>query len=113
MSDFNPGPTDVLRNSNVETFDFQGLVDAFDQARAANPNLNAWGVTDALLDAHLADSDSAALGGDLAYVYGTRGNLTGFGVSAAEETMSSSQFGAAPQALNPWPTLNTGTAQIR
>jgi len=45
MSDFNPGSADVLRNSNVENFDFQQLVSAFDQAQAANPSLNAWGVT--------------------------------------------------------------------
>jgi hypothetical protein len=113
MSDFNPGSTDVLRNSNVENFDFQSLVSAFNQAQAANPTLTAWGITDSLLSAHLASSDTAALGGDLAYAYGTNGNLTGFGVSAAESTLSSSQFAAAPQTLNPWPTLNTGTAQIR
>lgn len=40
-----------MRNSNVENFDFQTLVNAFDQAQAANPGLNAWGATNALLDA--------------------------------------------------------------
>ena len=113
MSDFAPGSTNVLSNSNVENFDFQSLVSAFNQAQAANPGLTAWGVTDSLLSAHLASNDTAALGGDLAYAYGTSGNLTGFGVSAAESTLSSSQFAAAPQTLNPWPTLNTGTVQIR
>jgi len=113
MSDFAPGSTNVLSNSNVENFDFQSLVSAFDQAQAANPTLTAWGITDSLLSAHLASSDTAALGGDLAYAYGTSGNLTGFGVSAAESTLSSSQFATAPQTLNPWPTLNTGTAQIK
>ena len=113
MFDFNPGSTDVLRNSHVENFDFHSMVSAFDQAQATNPTLTAWGLTDSLLNAHLASSDTAALGGDLAYAYGTSGNLTGFGVSAAESTLSSSQFATAPQTLNPWPTLNTGTVQIK
>ena len=113
MSDFNPGSTDVLRNSNVENFDFQMIVNAFDQAQIVNPGLSAWGVTNSLLDAHLASNDSAALGGDLAYTYGTHGNLTGLGVVAAQGTLSNTQFASAPQTLNPWPSLNTGTVQIQ
>jgi Ca2+-binding RTX toxin-like protein/GH24 family phage-related lysozyme (muramidase)/pantothenate kinase len=113
MTDFNPGSIDTLRNTNVENFDFQKLVGAFDQALAANPGITAWGVTNSLLDAHLASSGTAALGGDLAFEYGMRGNLSGFSVGAAQNTLSSSQFATAPQTLNPWPTLNTGTAQIR
>jgi hypothetical protein len=113
MSDFNHGSADVLRNSNVETFDFQQMVTAFDQARAANPGITMWGLTNALLTAHLSSSDTAALGGDLAYVYGSQGSLSGMNVSAAESTLSNSQFAAAAQTLNPWPTLNTGTVQIR
>ena len=113
MSDFNPGSTDILRNSNVEGFDFQRLVSAFDQAQAANPNANPWNVTNALLDAHLSSSDTAAVGGDLANVYGIRGSLSGFGIEAGETQLSSSQFASAPQTLSPWPVLKTGTAQIR
>jgi Ca2+-binding RTX toxin-like protein len=112
MTDFAPGSTDVLRNSNVETFDFQGLVNAFNQAQAADPTLSTWSVTNALLNAHLTSSDTAALGGDLAYTYGARGSLTGFSVATAQSELSRSQFATAPQALNPWPTLNTGTAQL-
>jgi trimeric autotransporter adhesin len=99
MSDYAPGSGDVLRNAAVETFNFQTLVGEFDQAQAANPALTSWGLTNALLDAHLAGSDSAALGGDLAYDYGVQGNLTGFSVAAAESTLSNAQFGTAPQAL--------------
>jgi Ca2+-binding RTX toxin-like protein len=113
MGDYAPGSTDVLRNSQVEEFDFQKLVAAFDTALAATPTLSAWGVTNALLDAHLAGSDTAALGGDLAFSYGTNGNLTGMGVSAAENTLNNSQFAAAPQTLNPWATLNTGVVVMK
>ena len=113
MSDFNRGSSDILRNSNVETFNFQQMVNAFDQARVVNPRITMWGMTDALLNAHLTSSDTAALGGDLAYVYGSQGSLTGMSVTAAQSTLSNGQFATAPQALNLWPTLNTGTAQIR
>jgi hypothetical protein len=113
MSDYAPGSTDVLRNSKVEEFDFQKIVTAFDLANAATPTLSTWSVTNALLDAHLAGSDTAALGGDLAYTYGTNGSLTGMGVSAAENTLNSSQFATAPQTISPWATLNTGVVQIK
>jgi len=101
MSDYAPGSGNVLSNAKVETFDFQRLVSEFNQAQAANPGMNAWSLTSALLDAHLAGSNTAALGGDLAYDYGLNGNLTGFGVAAAESTLSNSQFGAAPQSISP------------
>jgi RTX calcium-binding nonapeptide repeat (4 copies) len=113
MSDFNPGSADILRNSNVENFDFQNLVAQFDNALAANPGITSWGVTDALLTAHLSGSDTTALGGDLAYTYGTNGSLTGMSVVAAESTLGSNQFGSSQQTLTPWPELNTGTAQIK
>jgi Ca2+-binding RTX toxin-like protein len=113
MTDFNPGSTDALRNSNVENFDFQALVAAFDQAQIANPNGNPWSVTNDLLTAHLSSSDTAALGGDLAYIYGSQGSLTGMNVTAAQSTLSNGQFASNAQTLNPWPTLNTGAVQIR
>ena len=113
MADFNPGSSDVLRNSKIETFDFQSVVSAFDQASANNPGLSAWSITNTLLDAHLASSDTAALGGDLAYGYGANGSLSGVGVAAAQSTLSGSQFATAPQTLNAWPALNGGAAQIK
>jgi hypothetical protein len=103
----------VSTKFNVETFDFQQMVTAFDQARAATPGITTWGLTNALLTAHLSSSDTAALGGDLAYVYGNQGSLSGMNVAAAQNTLSNSQFAAVPQTLNPWPTHNTGTMQIR
>ena len=112
-SDYAPGSADVLRNQQVEEFNFQALVNAFDQAMAANPKLNAWSLTNDLLNAHLAGGDGAALGGDLAYRYGTQGSLAGMSVAAAATTLSDSQFGLAPQALQAGSALNTGTAQLR
>ena len=113
MSDYAPGSSNTLSNNQVEDFDFQSLVAAFDQAQAANPSASPWSVTDALLSAHLSGSDTAALGGDLAFSYATRGNLTGFGTTAAEGVVSNTQFAASPQSINPWSTLSTGVAHIR
>ena len=69
MADFNPASTDPLVNRKVQSFDFQGIYGAFEAARAANPALTSWALTNALLDFHLSGSDTEALGGDLAYQY--------------------------------------------
>ena len=113
MSDFAPGSTNILSNSNVEEFNFQTIVSEFNTALAATPGLTSWTVSNALLDAHLSSSNTAALGGDLTYTYGTNGNLTGMGVAAAQSTLSSAQFATAPQTLNPWSTLSVGTVHLR
>jgi hypothetical protein len=113
MSDYAPGSADVLRNAQVENFDFHQIVSAFDQARAGNSGISSWDVTNTLLTAHLASSDSAALGGDLAYEYGARGNLTGMGIASAQTVLSESNFGAAAQTLHPWSGLNAGITQMK
>jgi hypothetical protein len=96
----------------VETFDFTALVQAFDSARAADANLTRWQMMDKLLDAHLAASDSEALGGDLAYQYGITGSLAGIGFDAAAGVLSSSQFATAPQALQPAASLQQGVHRL-
>jgi len=50
-----------------------------------------------LLTAQLSGSDTESLGGDLAYRYGTTGNLAQVGLSAAQSILDAG--GAAPQAL--------------
>ena len=70
-SDYNAAG-DALHNKKIEQFDFSGLTNAYDQARAANSALNAWAISGALLNFHLAGSDTAAIGGDLAYQYARR-----------------------------------------
>jgi len=98
--DYNPWSSNTLYNKKVETFDFGKLVAQFDQARAANPSLTSWNVMNGLLSAHLSGSDTAALGGDLAYQYGMNGDLSGMGVAAAQNTLKGTNFGAQAQTLN-------------
>jgi len=97
MTGFTLGGTDALRNNKVENFNFANLVAAFDAAGAtAN-----WQLTDARLTAHLqAGSDTAAIGGDLAYQYGKNSNLTGMGLLNAQSVISASNFGQTAQTLN-------------
>ncbi len=96
----------------IESFDFAALVAQFDQARAADSRLSRWSVMNGLLDAHLGSSDTAALGGDLAYHYGRSGALEGMGLGAAQEVLQDPQFGIASQAVHQWSQLNTGAVRL-
>ena len=112
MADFDAGGADPLRDNRVETFDFTGLAGAFDAARAANPGLTNWAITNALTQFHLSGSDTAALGRDLAYQYGRNGTLAGIGVNAAQEVLGDAQFGAHAQALRPLAGLQEGAVRL-
>jgi hypothetical protein len=96
----------------VEQFDFQALVAAYDAARTADPLLDRWTLMNALLDAHLAGSDDAALGGDLAYQYGLNGSLAGIATNAAHDVLGSAQFGTQAQQLRPLATIQEGLVKL-
>ena len=64
-----------LLNQEIETFDFKKLVGAFDTARSRNPGLSKWALTNGLASFDLGGSNNEALGGELAYTYGTAGSL--------------------------------------
>ncbi|MDD5366144.1 MAG: calcium-binding protein [Gallionellaceae bacterium] len=98
-ADYSPGSGNALYDNKVEQFDFAGMVAQFDQARAANMFLSNWALTNALTSFHLGGSNTAALGGDLAYWYGKNGNLTGMNVSAAQDVINAAGFGSANQNL--------------
>lgn len=110
--DFNPTGGDVLRDNKIEAFNFQGLADRFDQAVAANSGLTSWALTQALSDFHLAGSDTAALGGDLAYQYGNNGNLSNVGLTAAQSILSDPAFGSSAQTLKPLAGLQEGALRL-
>jgi len=112
IADFDVGGGDPLRDQKVENFNFAGLAGAFDAARTANPGLTSWALTSALLDFQLAGSDSAALGGDLAYQYGKNGTLAGIGLTAAQQVIGDANFGSQAQTLTPIASLQTGSARL-
>lgn len=103
---------DPLYNRKVQTFDFRGLVNAFSQAQAETPGLTSWQVTNALLQFHLAATDDAALGGDLAYRYGRSGTLAGVSIQAAQEVVGAPGFGSEAQQLLPFSGLQEGLVKL-
>jgi len=112
MKSYDPNSSNPLLNKRVNDFDFTALVSQFDQARAANPNLDQWSMMNSLLDAHLTGSDTEALGGDLAYQYGHAGTVSGIGLTAAQDVLNSPQFGTQAQTLHPLETLQEGTVKL-
>ncbi|WP_240481673.1 putative Ig domain-containing protein [Dechloromonas denitrificans] len=112
MADFAAGGADPLKDQKVENFNFAGLAGAFDAARAANGSLTNWALTNALTSFQLAGSDTAALGGDLAYQYGKNGTLAGIGVTPALATLSDANLGTAAQTLTPLSGLQTGSVRL-
>jgi Ca2+-binding RTX toxin-like protein len=109
---FDAGGRDPLLDQKVESFDFAGLVGAFDAARTATPKLRSWSLMPVLSDFHLAGSDSEAVGGDLAYQYGRHGTLAGIGLAAAQAIIGDSAFGAQTQTLQPFSALQSGSMRL-
>jgi hypothetical protein len=112
MAGYDPNSSDPLYNDKVENFDFTALVAAFDQARAANTNLQSWSLISKLTDARLWGSDAQALGGDLAYQYGLNGSLAGISLNAAQDVLGSPQFGVQAQTLQPLAGLQGGAMRL-
>lgn len=111
MAGFLQNGADPLLDDKIEAFDFNELVANFDSARATAPKTDKWKLMNDLLDAHLAGSDSEAIGGDLAYQYGLNGTLGGIGFTQAQEVLNAPQFGTGGQVLRPLAELRQG--QIR
>ncbi|HTH45287.1 MAG TPA: hypothetical protein VL528_09400, partial [Oxalicibacterium sp.] len=67
-------------------------------AKLANPSLNSWKLMNGLLDAHLSESSTAALGGDLATGYAETGTFS-TGVIAAQDLLRNANFGSQAQKI--------------
>lgn len=111
-TDYNAGSSNAMYNKKIETFDFGGLVAAFDAALVANPSLTSWSLSNALLSQYLTGSDTAALGGDLAYQYGRFGNETNLSFTPALGILSSASFGTATQTLQSLASLQDGSPRL-
>ena len=99
--------SNALFNRRIESFDFAALAAAFDATQ-----LSSWSPVNALAAHHLGGSDSAALGGDLAYRYGLRGGLGEIGFTPAVGILAVSGFGSAAQALQPLSSLQDGSLRL-
>jgi len=112
MAAYDANSSNSLLNHRVQQFDFAALVNKFDQARAATPTMTQWNLMNGLLDAHLASSDTEALGGDLAYQYGHAGTLAGVGLSVAQAELKAPQFGNQNQVLQPEDAIKIGSITL-
>jgi hypothetical protein len=111
-SGFDPNSADPLHNQRVQSFDFLGLAHQFDQARTANPGLTSWQMSNALAQFHLAGSDDAAIGGDLAYHYGMNNSLAGISLNAAQQVIGAAGFGQDAQTLRTFTGLQEGMVRL-
>ena len=75
--------------------------------------MTRWTVSSALAGAFIAGSDTAALGGDLAYQYGHGGSLAGIGFDAAGTILGDANFALNPQAFLAPTSLGAGTRFLR
>jgi Putative Ig domain/RTX calcium-binding nonapeptide repeat (4 copies) len=112
MAGYDPNGSDPLLMTKIARFDFSQIVSQFDQAQVADHRINRWGIVDALLDAHLASSDTEAIGSDLAYQYGKNGTLAGLALTPVQNILSSAQFGSGAQTLQPLAGLQEGLVKL-
>ncbi len=101
------GPA-ALMHDKVEEFNFQGLVGRFDGTRG----VSKWALTNGLAAFALGGSNTEAIGGDLAYAYGTAGSLAGIALNAAQDVAGASGFGSEAQVLHPSASLKQGTVKL-
>jgi hypothetical protein len=75
--------------------------------------LTSWSLSSSLLVFHLnGSSDTAALGGDLAYQYARNGNLSAISASPAQAILANTQFGTANQNLQSSSALQDLTPRL-
>jgi hypothetical protein len=98
-TDYDAESTSPTSNKKIVQFNFDGLVAAFDQARAENPTLTSWALSSSLPEHHLGGSDIAMIGGDLAYQYARTGSLSAISRKPAQAILADTQFGRANQNL--------------
>ena len=111
-TDYNAASTSKINNKKVEVFDFEGLVSAFDAARATKPKLSNWALSSQLLNFHLSGSDTAAIGGDFAYQYARNGNLSNISLNPAQALLGNTQFGTTAQTLQAASALQDTTPRL-
>lgn len=84
---------------SVHRYDFNAVIADFEAALAAEPALTAFPL-DGVLQAHETSvSETDALGGALAYQYGTAGNLNALSEAAIRQVLANANFGMAPQSI--------------
>jgi hypothetical protein len=112
--DYLASSSDRLLNKQVVSFNFEGLVNRFDQWRGANPGQAEWAPAAELDAFYVAGSNTAAIGGDLAWRYATTGSYGDIDARGAIDRMATIgattwQSFTASAAVDPWTALQAGT----
>jgi Ca2+-binding RTX toxin-like protein len=95
--DYSATSPDPMKNKKIQTFDFTGLVNAFDAARAAGQTLN---VANSLAAYRLSGSDTDAIGGAIAYQYNKNGSISTISDTQLKGILASSNFAVNPQSID-------------
>jgi Ca2+-binding RTX toxin-like protein len=98
-NDYDMESASPLHNQRVQQFDFAGLVNAFDQARAADGSVSSWALSPSLEQYYKSGSNSWGIGGYLAYQYGLFGSLSNEGPEVVDEVLADEEFGIVGQPL--------------
>ena len=99
-NEYKPGSADPLVNTRIVDFDFQKLVAEFDDARVRTPTLTSWSLMNGMLDAYLGGSDTDAIGGDMAYQYGTKNGVGDIGLDSGQLELQQHGFGSHAHAFH-------------
>lgn len=95
-----PGDHGDRRERDARRYDFTAMVNAFDQVCGNNAGYSHWSVTDALLTAHLSESDTGALSGELACQYGmSSATLAGMAATSSHDALCQQKFVPSQQPL--------------
>ncbi len=95
--DYSATSPDPMKNKKIQTFDFTGLVNAFDAARAAGQTFN---VANNLAAYRLSGSDTDAIGGAIAYQYNKNGAISTITDAQLKGILASSNFAANAQPID-------------
>ncbi|MDD5058244.1 MAG: putative Ig domain-containing protein, partial [Sideroxydans sp.] len=104
MAGYDPNSTDPLLNQRIQQFDFLALANQFEAALAADPSITSWQLAPHLADCCIGGSDTAAIGGDMAYLYGKNGNLNGLNEAELRSQLNDANFGTSNQPLTKIPS---------
>ena len=99
MVGYDAQSVDPLLNKRIQQFDFVALANQFEAAQVADPTITTWQLAPSLATYHIGGSDTAAIGGDMAYLYGKNGNLDGLTEVELRGQLNGAGFGTANQLI--------------
>lgn len=103
--DYSATSINPMNNKKIQTFDFLGLVNAFDAARAAGQKFD---VASNLPTYRLSGSDTAAMGGAIAYQFARTGAISGLTDAQIKAFTAAPEFGVSAQSISA-----TGAASVQ